>query len=652
MASQPSQPPTTSRVDFAVQEGLSGKTTAASPEEAATATNTLARRLSRPTLPPSFPSTTSLTKWERSEGFWRSFIAICIPLLLSALEGSVTNTALPTISEALDLRTKFSWVATAFLLSSTIFQPLYSQVGDMWGRKKPLLAAVAVFAVGSAICGGAQNAACLIAGRIVQGLGTGGIDLFAEVVLCDIVPLRERGPYLAVKHVAFAVGTTLGPLLGGVFAEHGWRWCFFINIPVCVVAMVVIQLWLSVGGGIAQEASLVKELKKVDYLGSGMLTGSVLMLLVALSTGGAPRPWSHPAVVGPMVLGILGLIAFSFWECSAWCKHPIMPPKVFSNRTTNIAFALTTMHGFITYGFQFYLPPFFQAVKGSSPSRSGLEVMPTTLVVVVLAAIGGPLLTLWGKYKHMHIIGFGLMTIGLACCTVLRSTTPVSVWLVLQLITASGLGIVISTMLPAVQVKLAESLTGASAGSWSFLRGTGSLFGVAIPGAVLNIRFASLLPSISSPSVREKLAHGQAYQRATASFVKQYGTKPELKTEIINAFTESLKAVWIVFALIAGIGFCLAWFERQHKMRKELNTAYGLKPRVRKTGGSATATPSVLDSMCQTPAGEIGDPFLREKEEQADMERERVDEGCAVEDEEKEGEMGAVPAARPDSLLP
>ncbi|CAG5158849.1 uncharacterized protein ALTATR162_LOCUS5284 [Alternaria atra] len=562
--------------------------------------NTLSRRLSRPTLPPSLPSQTPSARWTRSEGFWRSFIAICIPLLLSALEGTVTNTALPTISEALDLGTKFSWVATAFLLASTIFQPLYSQFGDMWGRKIPMMAAVAVFAVGSAICGGAQNGAVLIAGRIVQGLGTGGIDLFAEMVLCDIVPLRKRGPYLAIKHVAFAIGTTLGPLLGGVFAEHGWRWCFLINIPVCAISLVVIWLWLKVGGGInTAEVSLKEELKRVDYVGSGMLTGSILMLLVALSTGGAPKAWSHVAVVIPMVFGILGLIGFGFWERCSYCKYPIMPPHVFSNRTTNITFTLTAMHGFITYGFQFYLPPFFQAVKGSSPTQSGLEVMPATLVVVILAAIGGPLLSFWGKYKPMHIAGFALMTLGLSLCTLLNAKSSIGVWLSLQLVTAAGLGIVISTMLPAVQVKLPESTTGASAGSWAFLRGTGSLFGVAIPGAVFNIRFASLLPTISSESARARLSNGQAYQRATASFIATQATSLTIKAEIISAFTQSLKCVWMVFAILAGMGFCLTWWEKQYKMRKELNTAYGLKPR--KVGGSAKTSSDGLDTGVATP---------------------------------------------------
>jgi MFS family permease len=309
----------------------------------------------------------------------------------------------------------------------------------MWGRKIPMMTAVAVFAIGSAICGAANSGAVLIFGRIVQGLGTGGIDLFAEMILCDIIPLRKRGPYLAIKHVAFSTGTALGPLLGGVFAEHGWRWCFLVNIPVCALSLVVIWLWLRVGGGInTKDGTLWQELKKMDYTGSGMLTGSVILLLVPLSTGGATHPWSHPVIITPMAIGGAGFISFIFWERSAYCKQPIMPPHVFSNRTTNISFALTTIHGFITYGFQFFLPPFFQAVQGSLPTQSGLEVMPTTLVVVVLAAVGGPLLTFWGKYKPIHVIGFALMTVGLSLCYLLDRNTPIAGWLGFQLITASG----------------------------------------------------------------------------------------------------------------------------------------------------------------------------------------------------------------------
>ncbi|EUC43386.1 hypothetical protein COCMIDRAFT_38646 [Bipolaris oryzae ATCC 44560] len=546
-------------------------------------------------------------KWTRSHGFWRSFIAICIPLLLSALEGSITNTALPTISDALDLNTKFSWIATAFLLASTVFQPLYSQLGDMWGRKRPMIAAIAIFTLGSAICAGAKSGSVLILGRIVQGLGTGGIDLFAEMILGDIVPLRKRGPYLAIKHVAFAVGTTLGPLLGGVFAEHGWYWCFLINIPVCIISLAILWFWLSVGEGVTcGEVSIGNNLKKIDYIGSGILTGSVLMLLVALSTGGAPWPWNHPSIITLAVLGTLGIIGFIFWERSRFCKYPIMPPQVFSNRTTNIIFALTVMHGSITYGFQFYLPLFFQAVKGLSPSNSGVKVMPTTLVVVVLAAVGGPILSLTGRYKHIHIAGFACVILGQGLCIMLNHGTSPGLWISIQLIIASGLGIVIPTMLPAIQAKLPEASTAESAGSWAFLRVTGSLFGVAIPGAVFNARFTSLLPSISSPAAQAKLSHGQAYQHATASFIKKYGTTPIINSEIVTAYTQSLRSVWIVFTVLAALGFCISFCEKEYKMRTVLNTAYGLKSKQMTPSNGSPAGSSTPASSAASTVVEIG----------------------------------------------
>lgn len=496
----------------------------------------------------------SAPRWKRGPGSWRSFLAICIPLLLSALEGSITNTALPTIADALNMGTKFSWVATAFLLASTVFQPLYGQLGDIWGRKYPMMVAVAVFAIGSGICGAAHSSSILIFGRIVQGLGIGGIDLFAGTILCDIIPLRHRSPYLAIKHVTFAAGTTIGPLLGGVFSEHDWRWCFLVNIPVCAISLIVIWSCLCVGSGtITSEATLVQEWKKADYVGWSILTASVIMILVALSNGGAPKPWSHPAIVVPIVLGSIGFVIFARWERCRYCKYPIMPPHVFSNRTTDIAFTLATIHGFVTYGIQLYLPPYFQAVQGSSPSRSGIQVMPTTLVIVVLAAISGPLLSIWGRYKPIHIVGFALMTLGTSLCTLLNANTPMVGWTFFQLIAASGSGIVVSSILPTVQVSLPGSTRGSSAGSWAFSRRTGSLFGVAVPGAIFNVRFAQLLPTISSEAARRELENGQAYPRATAKFTQKFGDG--FKVQVVNAFTQALASTWIVFAVFSVVGF-------------------------------------------------------------------------------------------------
>ncbi|EAT80256.2 hypothetical protein SNOG_12443 [Parastagonospora nodorum SN15] len=524
------------------------------------------------------------------QGFWRSFVAICIPLLLSALEGSVTNTALPHhFGCARPRHQVLLGRHRPFLLASTIFQPLYSQLGDMWGRKYPMMLAVLVFAVGSAICGAANSGAVLIFGRIVQGLGTGGIDLFAEMILCDIIPLRKRGPYLAIKHVTFAIGTTLGPLLGGVFAEHGWRWCFLVNIPICGISLVVIWFYLNVGRGAnASDVKLLDELKKIDYIGSSILTASVVMLLVALSTGGAPNPWSHPAVVLPLMFGLMGLIAFICWERSPYCKHPIMPPQIFSNRTTNIAFTLTTIHGFVTYGFQFYLPPFFQAVQGSSPTKSGLQVMPTTLVVVVLAAVGGPLLSFWG---------FALMTLGpgavrharlhdaLPAHGCLSNSSP-----------PAGFGIVISTMLPAVQGQAPRVYHGRERG----LVGVPARHGIALRRRGSWRRVQCAFRAAAAVHILPNSAgQTRAWKSVFARFVEVHGeVRRKGKGQRLSRRLRCRSgACGLCLPVVAGVGFLMTWGEKEYKMRKSLDTVYGLKPPKGGVGSKTT-------SGASTPEGE------------------------------------------------
>lgn len=521
----------------------------------------------------SIESPTPSKKWTRGPYFWRSLISICIPLLLSALEASVTNTALPTIADKLNLGTNFTWVATAFLLASTVLQPLYGQVADMYGRKIPILLAVTVFAAGSAISGWAKNPTSLIFGRVIQGFGTGGIDLFVEIILCDLVPLRKRGQYMALKNLFFATGCTMGPMLGGYFAEHNWRLCFWVNLPVCLASFIMLCCWLRVEGGSRKGQGKMAEIMQVDYIGVFLLTASVVLILVPLSSGGTTHMWSSEAVIAPFVFGVLLLILFPIWERSQCCSRPIMPPEIFASRTSATALVLTTMHGFVCYGVQFFLPAFFQAVKMVKPSASGILVLPTSLVIVVMATVGGPLLAWFGKYRPIHMLSFFLMTLGLGFFVLLDRHTPTFGHILMQLTAALGLGLVVPSLLPAVLVELTDSQNGAAAGAWAFLRGTGSLFGVAVPSAFFNWRFTQLLPHIHNKTIRHKFAYGQAYQQA--GHITEI-EDVEVRDFVISAFTSALKVVWAIFIAFSGGAFLLTFLEREVKMRKELDTEFGL----------------------------------------------------------------------------
>lgn len=472
----------------------------------------------------------------------------------------------------------------------TAVQPLYGQMADCVGRKIPLILSVIIFAGGSAIAGAAKAPASMILGRVVQGCGTGGIDLFAELILTDIVPLRQRGKYLAWKNSVFALGTLLGPLLGGYFAEHNWRWCFWINLPVSAFALGLILIWLDVDSGKDADSinSVERERKPwdIDFIGAGTITASVSLFLYAFATGGTMVPWGSDKVVIPLVFGIFGTLGFIFWERCSYCKYPMMPPYIFSNRTSATAFALTAVHGFIIYGFQFFLPLYFQAVQGSPPKKSGYQVLPSTVSIVVMAAAGGPLLSRTGKYRGIQQIGFGALAFGLGFFTRLGTHTNMAEWLIIQLIAGFGSGIVVSTMLPAILVKLPDSANGSAAGSWAFLRGIGSLLGVAWPSAVFNLRVSKMLPGIEDAHIRRILDNGHAYQQAASDDLVH--ASPAVKKQVVDMFQKALRDVWIMFTILAIVAFALTFFERQLEMRKNLDTKFGLrqKPCKRRVGSS------------------------------------------------------------------
>ncbi|KAK3488597.1 major facilitator superfamily-domain-containing protein [Neurospora crassa] len=540
----------------------------------------------------STPSTVSLSEktevaevnvneWVRGVGFWRCFIGLCVPILLSAFEGSVVSTALPTISRDLGLGPNSSWVATAFLLASIICQPLYGQLADIWGRRHLMMVAVVIFCAGSAVSGFANSGAVLIFGRIFQGLGSGGIDLFAELILCDIIPLKRRGHYVAIKAAVYALGTTVGPVLGGIFAEVGWRWCFGVNIPVCAISLVMMWMWLQVSSGRSTDSdklTIFKQLGRVDFLGIGLLTSSVVFLLFSLTLGGAAYAWTSPMVLGTGAAGFTGVLCFAFWERCRWCEHPIMPPHVFSNRTTVAGFIVTIIHGFLTYGYQFYLPPFFQAVLNASPTKSGVLILPCTLTIVVLSAVGGPLLAKFGRYRLMHQAGFTLMLVGFACCVAYAEKSKVVEWIVFSFLVGIGSGIIVSTTLPSVLVELTDKDNAAATGSWAFLRGLGSLLGVAVPNAAFNAQVATLLHTITDREAQEALTQGRAYEHASAQFVGSFGE--EVKAQIVSLFALGLRAPWIIFLGLAGTGLLVTLLERQVKLRRGLDSDFDLKHKV------------------------------------------------------------------------
>ena len=343
------------------------------------------------------------------------------------------------------------------------------------------------------------------------------------------------------------------------------------------VALVMILAFLHVKYN--KEMSLAQKLKRIDYLGNVILIGATVSILYALTYGGAQLPWSSASIVTPLVIGLVGLIAFMVFENTSIVKEPVVPPRLFGNRTSATVFAVTFLNSALLYWVMFFLPVYFQAVLSSSPERSGVQLLPIIVVAVPAAIVAVILLTKFGKYKPLHLGGFAVCTIGLGLFTLLDQNSSTAEWIIFQIITGGGSGFVLNTLLPACQAGLQEKDQAAATAAWSFVRSFGSIWGVAIPAAIFNNRFSQLSYQISDASTRALLSSGQAYQSASASFVDSF-SQP-LQTEIISVYVDSLKLVWQISIVFSGVSFLLVFLEKQIKLRTELDTEFGMKEKTK-----------------------------------------------------------------------
>ncbi|TVY17886.1 Efflux pump FUS6 [Lachnellula arida] len=523
------------------------------------------------------------TPTKRGLRFWLIILALAATGLLSTLEGTIISTALPTIVRDIGGGELYTWAVNGYFLTRQVtnptmsimaFQPFYGQTANIFGRKWVMISAILFFLVGSAIAGGAQNMPMLIAGRAIQGIGGGGINMLTNLVISDIVPLRERGSFMAILYIVVIIATGMGPFIGGAIVQHTtWRWVFLLNLPIGGLALILVVLFLKVS--YSKEKTLGGKLQRIDFIGNFLFVGSVISILIALTWGGARYSWSSARVIVPLVFGFAGMGAFHWFESSKYCLEPTIPPHLFKNRTSAAAFLVSFLQSLLLYFLIYYIPLYFQAVLGSTPSRSGVQLLPTVLIMVPFAAVGGKLLARVGRYRPLHHAGFALATIGFGCMTLLGKHSSTGDWVGFQALIAAGLGVVAPSALPAVLAPLDEKDVATATGTWSYLKSFGIICGITLPAVAFNNQFDHLSKRISDPAVRAALSNGQAYEHGTKSFVNSFqGT---LRDEIIGVYSDSLKTVWQFATAIAGFAFLIVFVEKELKLRDTLNTKFGVK---------------------------------------------------------------------------
>lgn len=527
---------------------------------------------------PLTPVATNTKATMRTWRFWAIIVSLMVTGLVSALEGTIITSALPTITEALGGGNSYIWVPNAYLLASVAVLPLFAQASNIFGRRILLLGAVAIFTLGSGLCGGASSMSMLIAARTIQGFGGGGINLLIETVVTDLVPLRERGKYMSIVYLGATVGATIGPFLGGVITDRStWRWCFYLNVPIGGVAFACLLVFLNVNH--QREAGWKKQFARIDVVGNLIFVGAIVACLIALTWGGTVYEWDTFHIVVPLVLGFFGLF---LWTAFEWtpklCKEPSFPRKIVSNRTSTAALGLTFIHAIVTYWTYYFLPIYFQAVKGQSPMNSGIDTLPTFAGGLLCALIGGILLSRSGRYKPLHFAASIPMIIAFGLFSIMNADTHPAAWAWFQLICAAGSGLMSGILLPAVQAPLDETYVATSTGLWSFARYFGCIWGVAIPSAIFNNECSRLARGLGDADIAELLTGGRAYQYATAAFVNSI-EDVTTRAEVVQVFSGALRVVWLIGIAFAGIGFLLVFVEKEIELRNELNTEFGMEER-------------------------------------------------------------------------
>lgn len=404
-------------------------------------------------------------------------------------------------------------------------------------------------------------------------MGGSGLVALGNLIISDLVPLRQRGAYMALILIAVTIGNGMGPFIGGIIVQKTtWRWVFYLNIPLAGFSLILLVVFLHVDH---RRESILRKLRRIDYAGEAILISSVTAILIALTYAGSMHPWSSWRTILPLALGFSGLLAFVAYEESPFCIEPTIPLRLFKLRTTAIACILGFLHSLVNVWVIYFLPIYFQGVFGSSPARSGVQLLPVILFLIPFAAISGKLLQQFGRYKPLAVGGLALMVIGLGLFTLLNENSSMAAWVIFQALEAAGMGLALSALLPAAQASLDDADTAKITGTFSFIRTLGISFAVTVPGAIFNSRFNSLAYRISDTSVRAKLINGQAYGHATKSFIDSLPS-PD-RAQVIGVYTDCLKFIWEIALGISGLAFLISLFLAEVELRDTLSTDFGIK---------------------------------------------------------------------------
>ena len=470
------------------------------------------------------------------------FGALLLVMLLASLDQTIVSTALPTIVGELGGLAGLSWIVTAYMLAQTVVTPIYGKLGDLFGRKIVLQGAILLFLVGSALCGLSRSMDALIAFRAVQGLGGGGLMVSTMAAVADLVPPRERARHQGYFGAVFGLSTVLGPLIGGFFVEHfDWRWIFYINLPLGLIATGVI-------GSVFTSPPPRDTRPSIDAAGALLMAVALTALILCVSFGGHGLAWNSMAFLGLAGLAMLASGAFLWVEARA--ADPVLPLRLFGNRTFLVACGAGFIVSLAMFGSITFLPVYLQVVKGVNPSIAGLQLTPMMAGVLITSVISGQFISRHGRLRIWPIAGTGVITIALGLLSTLTPTSGQWTASVYASLLGLGIGMVMQVLIIAVQNQVEQRDLGVATSGATLFRLIGGAVGVSLCGAIFADHLAQGLTARMPSGLASSAATGRDALAALSGGARQI---------YLEIFAAALSRVFLWAAVFAAIAFLLTW---------------------------------------------------------------------------------------------
>ncbi|WP_432445285.1 MDR family MFS transporter [Streptomyces malaysiensis] len=479
--------------------------------------------------------------------------ALMIAMLLAMLDNMIVGTAMPTIVGELGGLDHLSWVVTAYTLATAASTPIWGKLGDMYGRKGVFLTSIVIFLGGSALSGMAQSMGELIGFRAIQGLGAGGLMVGVMAIIGDLVPPRERGRYQGIMAGVMAVAMIGGPLVGGTLTDHlGWRWIFYINLPLGAIALAAITAVLHLPKKRSQG--------RIDYTGAALLTVGITALVLITTWGGNEYAWGSFEIIGLGALGVLALVAFLYVETKV--AEPVLPLHIFRNRNFTLVTAIGFLTGFVMFGSTTFLPLYQQTVQGATATNSGLLLLPMLLGMLVVSLVAGRVTTQTGKYKIFPIVGGLLITVGMFLLSTMDTGTTRFTSGLYMAVLGMGMGCLMQTTMLVAQNSVEMKDMGVGSSSATLFRTLGGSFGVAILGALFTSQVRDTMTERGGGKAAAITSGSAQLDPASLKLLP-----PPIRDAYTHAVASGAHQVFLWGALISIIGAVAAWFVKEVPLR-------------------------------------------------------------------------------------